>query len=95
MNIQQIEDSLSLINKADNIIILSHRNPDGDAIGSSLALSLFLNTLNKKNIVILPNAIPENMKWMSNWEQILIYESEKDKKKVLDVIKNANLNITN
>ncbi|MFY7811133.1 MAG: DHH family phosphoesterase [Flavobacterium sp.] len=94
MNIQQIEDSLSLINKAENILILSHRNPDGDAIGSSLALSMFLNTLNKKNRVVLPNAIPENMKWMSDWEQILIYESEKDKKNVLDAIKNANLIFT-
>jgi phosphoesterase RecJ-like protein len=91
MTSHQIETTLSLIEQSINILILSHRNPDGDAIGSSLALSHFLNTLNKKNQVVLPNAIPENMKWMPNWEEILIYETEKDKKNVLEAIKNANL----
>jgi bifunctional oligoribonuclease and PAP phosphatase NrnA len=94
MTLQQIETSLSLIHQSQNILIFSHRNPDGDAIGSSLALSHFLNTLNKKNQVILPNAIPENMKWMPNCDQILIYESEKSKKNVLEAIKIADLIFT-
>jgi bifunctional oligoribonuclease and PAP phosphatase NrnA len=94
MTQKQIEKTHILINQAQNILIFSHRNPDGDAIGSSLALSHFFNTLNKKNQVVLPNAIPENMKWMPNWEHIFIYETEKDRKNVLEAIKNAELIFT-
>ena len=94
MTQEQIDKTHSLINQAQNILIFSHRNPDGDAIGSSLALSNFFNTLDKKNQVVLPNAIPENMKWMPNWEHIFIYETEKDRKNVLEAIKKADLIFT-
>ena len=37
------------INKANNIVILTHENPDGDAVGSALAMELALKQLNKEN----------------------------------------------
>lgn len=42
------------ISKANNIVILTHETPDGDAIGSSLALYGALKTMNKKVDVIIP-----------------------------------------
>lgn len=36
------------VNKAENILIISHRNPDADTIGSNFALRLFLEDLGKK-----------------------------------------------
>ncbi|MDO5557474.1 MAG: bifunctional oligoribonuclease/PAP phosphatase NrnA [Clostridia bacterium] len=42
------------INRAKNIAILTHENPDGDAIGSSLALYQALTALNKEVCVIIP-----------------------------------------
>ena len=42
-----------LISKYDNIVIGSHTNPDGDAVGSSLGLALCLAIMGKKPIVLL------------------------------------------
>lgn len=36
----------------DYFIIAGHKEPDGDCIGSSIALSLFLNRIGKKNILM-------------------------------------------
>lgn len=42
------------IKKADNIVILTHENPDGDAVGSSLALYNALKNLKKNVEVVIP-----------------------------------------
>ena len=42
-----LDNILEEINKAESIVILTHENPDGDAIGSSLALYNGLKQLNK------------------------------------------------
>jgi len=58
------------------IVILSHRNPDGDAIGASLALyNLFLKMGHQVEIV-LPNTFPSFLKWMKNADKIHIYDKQ-------------------
>lgn len=47
------------IKKAENIVILAHEAPDGDAIGSALAMCLALRNMGK-NAVILMKDFPEN-----------------------------------
>ena len=46
------------INQAQQIIISSHASPDGDAIGSALAMYGYLLEKNKKVQVIIPDKIP-------------------------------------
>ena len=43
----------NITKNGDNIVIASHPTPDGDAIGSSLALALALHRAGKKPIVVL------------------------------------------
>ena len=50
---------------SDSICIIGHVNPDGDCIGSTIGLHLFLKELGKDSTVILPNDIPENLKFIS------------------------------
>lgn len=77
----QINTDFSKIKKLiaegkQKIVILSHRNPDGDAIGASLALyNLFLK-MGHGVEVIIPNSIPSFLTWMKNAEAIHIYEKE-------------------
>ena len=50
-----LDNILEEINKAESIVILTHENPDGDAIGSSLALYNALKDYGKENVdVIIP-----------------------------------------
>jgi phosphoesterase RecJ-like protein len=60
-----------------NIVIVSHSNPDGDAVGSSLALYNYFLTKNQEVNVIVPNNFPEYLSWMKGADKILIYSQKK------------------
>ena len=49
-----LDEILKEIEKAEKIVILTHESPDGDAVGSSLAMKLALESLGKKPDLILP-----------------------------------------
>ncbi len=78
-----------LLNKQANIIITSHLNPDGDAIGSSLAMYNFLLQKNHNISVITPNEYPAFLAWMPNSDKILIYEHQQEK--ALELLNNADI----
>ena len=48
MNKVNITAAKSLINNATNIVVTAHKNPDGDAVGSALALYHYLKKQRKK-----------------------------------------------
>lgn len=65
---------MEAIDRAEKIVITTHRSPDGDALGSSLALYHFLKRRNKNVRVIVPNSFPYFLKWMPGAREIDIYE---------------------
>lgn len=67
------------IDQAENIIIVVHVGPDGDAMGSSLALWHYLMTLEKTPLVIVPSAFPNFLAWMPGIEYVLVYEDYKER----------------
>lgn len=73
----QIETAKMLLATSKKIVILPHRNPDGDAMGSTLALYHFLKKLNHQPILISPNEFPNFLAWMPGSETVLIYEKDK------------------
>jgi bifunctional oligoribonuclease and PAP phosphatase NrnA len=86
---EQLAQLKSLLEIPKNCVILSHRNPDGDALGSSLALGLFLQSLNHKTQVLFPSEYPVNYEWMPKSEECIIYDL--DPKLAEDTIRNAEL----
>ncbi|MBN1969263.1 MAG: bifunctional oligoribonuclease/PAP phosphatase NrnA [Candidatus Delongbacteria bacterium] len=50
--------------KRDNFLIISHYSPDGDNIGSSLAIHRFLQTIGKNSIIVNEDPIPEKYKFL-------------------------------
>lgn len=66
------------IDENERFVVVSHVGPDGDAIGSSLAMWHFLTSQNKQTTVIIPNAFPAFLKWLPNTDKILIYENDKE-----------------
>jgi phosphoesterase RecJ-like protein len=59
------------------IAIIPHRSPDGDAMGSTLALYHFLLKINHQPTVISPNEFPNFLEWLPASESVLIYENDR------------------
>ncbi len=72
---QKIRD---LLTKPSRILITTHTNPDGDAIGSSLALCAYLAKKNHLVKVLVPDPFPEFLAWTPGQEHVLIYKKQPD-----------------
>ena len=68
----------NLLATPKKIAIIPHRSPDGDAMGSTLALYHFLLKLNHKAVVISPNDFPNFLAWLPGSETVLIYENDRE-----------------
>ncbi len=64
MNLKQFKELQSFLASPKNIVIIGHRNPDGDAIGASLALSHYLKKKGHYPTVVVPNEYPNFLHWL-------------------------------
>jgi phosphoesterase RecJ-like protein len=78
-----------LFSTSDNILIISHVNPDGDATGSQLALYKYLISKGKNVEMMAPNYLQEFLKWMDGSDLINIFLGARRKCK--NLIKSADL----
>lgn len=65
-----------LLSKPRSIVLTAHSNPDGDTIGSCLALYHLFFKLGHKPCVISPNALPVYLNWLPELEKIIVYDSD-------------------
>ena len=79
MNIETTKVVKQLLDSRKKIVVVGHKNPDGDAIGSCLGLYFFLKKLYHEVTVIMPNDFPDFLKWMPGCENIIIHEKELEK----------------
>ncbi|MFA6770594.1 MAG: bifunctional oligoribonuclease/PAP phosphatase NrnA [Bacteroidales bacterium] len=84
--VKKIEELLS---KAQNVLIISHTNPDGDAVGSAMAMYNYLECKAISSCVVLPNDYPDYLSFLDNKRPIIIFS--KDKKSTLNAISDADL----
>ena len=68
----EISSIRKLLTPDSKIVIITHYNPDGDAIGSSLGLKHFLKQKGLEADVIVPNDFPKFLKWMPEAKKIII-----------------------
>lgn len=61
---------LDEVRRAKSVVIGSHLNPDGDALGSALAVSHFLDTLGVENEVLCHHAPPKNLVFLPGSERV-------------------------
>ncbi|MCX7942215.1 MAG: bifunctional oligoribonuclease/PAP phosphatase NrnA [Dictyoglomaceae bacterium] len=62
-----------IINKENNFLLVTHKNPDGDAIGSILALYYYLKDKKKEVYLYLPNGIPHIYQFLI-FEELQIFD---------------------
>lgn len=92
MTKQEINDILALLATPKRIVIVPHKNPDGDAMGSTLGLYNYLIKNQHQAVVIAPNDYPEFLKWLPGTDSVRIFES--DRKNCDALITNAELIFT-
>ena len=78
MTTAEITQIKALLSTPKQIIIVPHKNPDGDAMGSTLALYHYLKSLKHEAIVMSPNDYPDFLKWLPGDETVLKYDFETD-----------------
>ncbi len=74
--VMKIDDVKELLGRPKRVCITSHRNPDGDAIGSSLGLYHYLIQLGHEVTVIFPSDFPEFFSWLPDSDKIVISDTD-------------------
>ena len=75
LDIQKIKAALQ---DTKTIAIVFHFNPDGDAVGSALALYLFFKDEGYKVSVVSPNPFPDFLQWMPGADDIIVAQDHLD-----------------
>ena len=60
----------SAVEKAKKIIVIQAENPDGDSLGSALALEEVLGDLDKEVVLFCPVDIPKYMRYLEGWSRV-------------------------
>lgn len=85
----QVSKLASLLTQKAKILITTHYNPDGDALGSSLAMSFYLQKRGLDVNILVPNEYPGFLAWMPGSKQMTIYSRDKERGDAL--IENADI----
>ncbi|TLV00583.1 DHH family phosphoesterase [Dyadobacter luticola] len=88
---QTIEELSSFLSTPQKIIITMHRDPDADALGSSLGWASYLLKKGHEVAVISPTDYAANLRWMSGMDQVLVFERQADQVKCRKKIEQATL----
>ncbi len=77
MKREDISAVKTLLSTPKKIVIIPHKNPDGDAIGSTLALMHYLKLNHHNATVVAPNDYPDFLKWIPGEDSIVKFESQR------------------
>lgn len=64
---------VELIEESDKIVITSHRSPDGDSVGSSMAMYHFIKALGKEAVICHPDPAPAFLDWVKEGVEFINY----------------------
>ncbi|MCH2033471.1 MAG: DHH family phosphoesterase [Tenacibaculum sp.] len=59
-----------------NIVIIGHKNPDGDAVGSTLGLKHYLDLKGHTAQVLMPNEFPDFLHWIPGVETVYRFDRQ-------------------
>ncbi len=78
-----LSDAITLITKSSRITVIQAENPDGDSLGSAVALEEILSDLGKEVSLYCPVDIPKYLRYVNGWDRV---ESTFDDKADLAII---------
>src|SRR5688572_9987787 len=73
-----VQSLTKLLENIQHIVIIPHKNPDGDAIGSSLGLYHYLKEKGKDCKVIVNDAVPDFLSFLPDSNKVMVYENDEN-----------------
>lgn len=92
MTEKQLQTTTELLSVPKKIVIVGHKNPDGDAVGSCLGLYFFLKNRGHEVSVVMPNDYPDFLKWLPGSDEV--FQFEKQHELVVDLLQKVELIFT-
>lgn len=92
MKPEDIDGVKQLLASPKKIAIIPHRNPDGDAMGSTLGLYHFLKLKGHEPVVITPNEFPDFLAWLPSSDTVKVFE--KDTEATTKILQDADIIFT-
>ncbi len=77
MEFISLKQAAAFLNECDGCLIYTHANPDGDTLGSSVALALILRKLGKEAYIFSVDGIPNKLSFIPNEGLFVATEDEK------------------
>lgn len=77
INGQEATALKKLFAECRNVVVVCHTSPDGDAMGSSLAMYEYLKRKGKNVSVVVPNYFPDFLHWMKDAERVVLFDRQK------------------
>jgi len=84
-----VERLRSLLNGVQRVVVTCHKSPDGDALGSSLALCHVLSRLGKEAYVVTPDMVPRGLMFIPGVRDVVVFTKHEDRAR--HIITNAQL----
>src|SRR5688500_3666225 len=60
-----------LVDAAHNIVIIQAENPDGDSLGSALALEAIFSDMGKNVFLYCPVEVPKYLRYTKGWDRVV------------------------
>jgi len=67
-----------LLHNSGRVVLTTHHNPDGDALGSLLGMHFILNEIGVASSMLVPNSFPEFLAWLPGANNIIIHSKQRD-----------------
>jgi len=74
----EFQELKSLLNNQPKVFIVTHKSPDGDAMGSSLGLAGVLKKKGCEVTVVAPTEYPQFLRWIKGNEEVLVWGEDND-----------------
>jgi len=81
-----VADIVQVLKNANRVVISTHTRPDGDAIGSQIALGTFLSAKGKDVWMINSDPMPYNMEWLPGSKEVKVYDHSVE---IVEAVKTA------
>jgi phosphoesterase RecJ-like protein len=76
MVLKGFKELKGFLETSKNIVIIGHRNPDGDAMGSTLGLKHYLDKKGHHTTVVIPNGYPDFLHWLPGSENTYRFDRQ-------------------